>query len=70
MSSEHEEHKSTGDEQPGTTPMNPGDEVPAGAPNSGENICPECGGNGKVNGQACANCGGTGFVTEAVSGGA
>lgn len=44
----------------------PGDEVPAGSPQSGEDTCPVCGGSGKVDAQPCANCSGTGVVTVLV----
>ena len=47
----------------------PGDEVPPEAPSSGENICPECHGEGEKDGEPCANCQGTGRVTEAIGGG-
>ncbi len=52
----------------GTLPLNPGDEAPAGTPGTGENLCRECGGNGRLNGTACAACGGTGKVTTGVGG--
>jgi RecJ-like exonuclease len=48
--------------------MNPGDEVALGSPGSGEDICPECRGTGKVRGATCANCGGTGKITRAIGG--
>jgi hypothetical protein len=41
----------------------PGDEAPPDEPSSGENVCPDCGGDG------CESCGGTGRVNEAVGGG-
>jgi DnaJ-class molecular chaperone len=47
----------------------PGDEAPPGTPGSGENICPVCGGSGRVDGQPCSNCQGTGRVTEGIGGG-
>ena len=31
-----------------TSEMGPGDEAPPGTPGAGENICPTCGGTGKV----------------------
>lgn len=47
--------------------MNPGDEVPAGTPQSGEAVCPECAGTGKLAGdKPCMGCGGTGKVTQLV----
>lgn len=51
---------------PGSPPMNPGDEAPAGSMQTGENTCPDCRGTGSVQGQPCPNCGGTGRVTEIV----
>ncbi len=46
---------------------NPGDEVPPGTPQSGEAICPACGGTGRTADQGdCGNCGGTGKITQLV----
>ncbi len=56
------------DVQPGTQPMNPGDEVPAGTPGAGENICRDCGGTGRRGAESCPTCGGTGLVNEPVGG--
>ena len=47
----------------------PGDEAPPGEPSAGENVCPECGGSGQLDGGECPNCGGRGMVIEAVGGG-
>jgi len=47
----------------------PGDEAPADEPSAGENICPECDGTGKVDGETCPNCRGEGKIIEAVGGG-
>ena len=50
--------------------MNPGDEAPPGTPGTGENICPECSGKGKLqSGAQCPNCGGSGKVTTGIAGG-
>jgi len=50
--------------------MSPGDEAAPGTPGTGENICPECKGTGKINGgKECPNCGGTGKVVEGIGGG-
>lgn len=48
--------------------MAPGDEAPPGTPGTGENICPTCSGDGKVEGRECPDCGGTGRVIEGVGG--
>ena len=49
-------------------PMAPGDEAPPGTPSTGENVCPECGGSGKLGASACPNCEGTGTVTVGIGG--
>ena len=50
--------------------MNPGDQAPEGTPMTGENLCRDCGGAGKLaGGEACPTCSGTGRVIEAVSAG-
>ena len=46
--------------------QHPGDEAPPGAPQTAENICPQCQGSGKTDGAACENCGGTGRVVVTV----
>ncbi len=46
--------------------MNPGDEVRAGTPQSGETICPDCGGGGRIAVGKCATCNGTGKVIALV----
>jgi RecJ-like exonuclease len=47
--------------------MNPGDEATPGSAQSGEAICPKCGGTGKLAGsKECDNCGGTGIVVQLV----
>jgi hypothetical protein len=50
-------------------PMAPGDDAPAGTPGTGEDICPECSGTGKLNDKPCPNCAGTGRIIEGVGGG-
>lgn len=51
---------------PGSPAMNPGDEAPAGSPQTGENTCPKCQGSGSVQGKPCPDCAGTGLVTEII----
>ena len=48
--------------------MNPGDEAPPGTPGTGEDVCPQCHGSGKISGGACPGCGGTGKVIRAIGG--
>jgi DnaJ-class molecular chaperone len=48
--------------------MSPGDEAPPGTPGTGEKVCPDCGGSGRVGGRPCPGCGGTGVVTAGIGG--
>ena len=49
---------------------NPGDDAEAGTPGTGEDICDECSGSGKLSdGRPCPNCGGTGKVIHGIGGG-
>lgn len=61
---------SSGDRSPTepAAPMAPGDEAPPGSPATGETVCPECGGTGRIGTQNCANCAGTGQVTVGIGG--
>lgn len=54
----------------GVWDLNPGDVVWPGSAGAGENLCPDCSGEGQAAGQPCHTCGGTGLVTVPVSGGA
>jgi heme-degrading monooxygenase HmoA len=60
-----------GDQPPhataGATSENP-EQVSAGTPGAGENICRRCGGKGQVEGGACPDCGGTGKVVTPIGG--
>ncbi|MGX6447526.1 hypothetical protein ACVU7I_05580 [Patulibacter sp. S7RM1-6] len=47
----------------------PGDEAPPGTPGTGEDVCPRCGGSGRVDGGDCPECAGTGKVVRGVGGG-
>ncbi len=49
-----------------TTPQNPGDQAPPDTPGTGEAICGNCSGTGKIDGKDCPNCGGTGKVIEGI----
>jgi hypothetical protein len=48
--------------------LNPGDEAAPGTPGTGDDICPECHGKGRINGSPCPNCGGGGTITRAIGG--
>jgi hypothetical protein len=49
-------------------PMAPGDEAPAGTPGTGEDVCPQCGGSGRLGASSCPNCQGTGKVIVGIGG--
>lgn len=53
---------------PDIQPMRPGDEAPPGTPGTGENLCRNCGGSGRVDGQPCRECEGTGRVVTGIGG--
>ena len=56
--------------EPAKPPLNPGDEAEPGTVGSGEDICPQCGGTGKLaSGQSCPECGGSGRIVEGIGGG-
>jgi hypothetical protein len=49
-------------------PLNPGDQASPGTPGTGESLCPDCSGTGKLKGKECATCGGTGRVIQGIGG--
>lgn len=49
-------------------PMRPGDEAPEGTPGTGEDVCPRCGGTGRLGASSCPECEGTGRVTKGIGG--
>jgi hypothetical protein len=53
----------------GGAKLNPGDVAAPGTPGTGEDICPDCQGKGRVNNAPCQNCGGTGKVIAGIAGG-
>ena len=48
---------------------NPGDDAPPGTPGTGEDLCRDCSGSGRLDGKTCPTCGGSGKVIEGVGGG-
>jgi hypothetical protein len=48
--------------QPPAVSKHPGDEVPAGTPQTAESVCPDCGGSGRRKNVSCETCDGTGRV--------
>lgn len=48
--------------------LSPGDQARSRTPGTGENICRQCQGSGKVNDRECQNCGGSGRITEGIGG--
>ena len=48
--------------------MNPGDEAPEGTPGTGEDLCRQCGGSGRVGNAQCPSCAGTGKIIVGIGG--
>ncbi len=48
--------------------LNPGDQAARGTPGTGEDVCPQCQGSGRIDGSSCPNCGGTGKIIKAIGG--
>jgi DnaJ-class molecular chaperone len=48
--------------------MAPGDEAPPGTEGTGEDICPQCGGDGRDGDRECRECAGSGRVVRGVGG--
>lgn len=72
MASQDQGGKTTGGgaTTPGVGGMYPGDHAPPGTPGTGEDICPECRGKGRLqSGAECPNCGGSGKVVQGIAGG-
>jgi DnaJ-class molecular chaperone len=63
MSREKESNRTT-QQTAGGGETNPGDQAPPGTPGTGENICRDCRGTGRRDGEACPTCGGSGKVIE------
>jgi hypothetical protein len=53
----------------GEQAMAPGDEAPPGTPGTGEDVCPDCGGSGRLDTRPCETCLGRGRVVKAISAG-
>jgi hypothetical protein len=47
----------------------PGDDAPPGTPGTGEDICPDCDGTGRIGQRRCETCGGSGTVNKGIGGG-
>jgi hypothetical protein len=52
----------------GGTPDKPGDDAPVGTSGTGDDICPDCQGTGRVEGHTCEACRGTGVVNKGIGG--
>ena len=64
-----ERDRGTGGQPPPERTMAPGDEAPPGTPGTGEDVCPDCRGSGRVDGRECDTCLGRGRVIKAISAG-
>ena len=54
--------------EPTAPQRNPGDQAAPGTPGTGENVCPRCGGSGRIDAGECPDCGGTGRVITGIGG--
>ncbi|MEW6635213.1 MAG: hypothetical protein AB1425_00205 [Actinomycetota bacterium] len=69
MSEERQKRPDREASDPGKPPA-PGDQVPPGTEGGAENVCPRCGGSGRLeNGERCPTCNGRGVVIEPLAGG-
>jgi len=68
MSKDKSSSGSAGGGAAGQARVNPGDDAAPGTPGTGENVCPDCKGSGKLESRACPTCGGTGKVVEGMGG--
>jgi len=69
MSKDKSSSGSAGGGVAGQARVNPGDDAAPGTPGTGENVCPDCKGSGRLGNAPCKTCGGTGKVIEGISGG-
>ena len=61
--------RSKSDPTQGRAKLNPGDQAKPGTPGTGENLCPDCGGSGRIGAAPCKTCAGSGRVIVGISGG-
>lgn len=69
MTSTNRDKRSTGKAKESATSLNPGDQAAPGTPGTGENVCPNCSGSGRIGREPCNRCGGSGKVIEGIGGG-
>jgi CBS domain-containing protein len=48
--------------------QSPGDDAAPGTPGTGEDVCPQCKGTGRIKARLCPNCEGVGKVTKGIGG--
>lgn len=68
MTIEEKSNQPSDDTRVETAAINPGDIAPAGTPGTGDNLCPDCSGSGRLGQRECQTCGGSGRVIEGVGG--
>jgi DnaJ-class molecular chaperone len=69
MSKAPKENNDAGAQTQSGAPVSAGDDAEPETPGTGENVCPECNGVGKLGQASCPKCGGTGKVVEGIGGG-
>jgi DnaJ-class molecular chaperone len=69
MSIPGKSHPTKPEQTPGIGNPAPGDEAAGSTPGTGENLCPDCHGTGRMGDRPCPACGGTGKIIEGIGGG-
>jgi DnaJ-class molecular chaperone len=68
MKRNNREKKTGAPVQASDAKLNPGDEAARGTPGTGEDICPQCNGRGRIDGAPCPNCDGRGTIVRGIGG--
>ena len=68
MSPEHRSGVTAVRPEPAAAGSNPGDEASPGSPATGEDICPDCKGSGRIDNRPCETCGGSGRIVRGIGG--
>ncbi len=60
--------ENTAQRPPSNAQLSPRDEAPRGTPGTGEDVCPDCHGSGRVGQAPCPTCSGRGTINRGVGG--
>lgn len=62
------ERRDAGSTPASNEPRAPGDQAAPGTPGTGEAVCPDCGGSGRLGDRDCPTCEGSGKVIVGIGG--